>query len=178
MEFRRSRVFQPRNGLGQVPLVLGPSSWMGPAASPVECPPGKVPINVGGRITCAEPGEYPLSAEYGAMRPIGAFGGFGMAPSAPIGSAGMGPSNVPVTMGNRAMLGQVRMAGRPAPPRSRALGQALRCWATEDGGTVCSDGLYHLPGCPHAPPVTEAEIRPTPPGAAVAHATGKSPVPA
>jgi hypothetical protein len=48
------------------------------------------------------------------------------------------------------------------------MGQALRCWQTEDGGTVCSDLKYHPPGCPSAPPVTESQVLPTPPEAAMA----------
>ncbi len=51
---------------------------------------------------------------------------------------------------------------------SRHLGQALRCWRTHDGGTVCSDLMYYAPDCPETPPLTEAETLPTPPEAAAA----------
>ena len=49
-------------------------------------------------------------------------------------------------MRNRAFLGQVKLVGHPSFPTSRALGQATKCWRTVDGGTVCDDGLYYLPG--------------------------------
>lgn len=52
--------------------------------------------------------------------------------------------------------------------RPRGLGQALRCWRTQDGGTVCSNMLYYAPNCPTAPPVTEAQTAATPPEAAAA----------
>lgn len=45
------------------------------------------------------------------------------------------------------------------------LGEALRCWKTQDGGVVCSDLMYHPPGCPSSPAVTESEVLPTPPEA-------------
>jgi hypothetical protein len=56
--------------------------------------------------------------------------------------------------------------GRSAYGWYRALGQALRCWGTEDGGTVCTDLMYYAPDCPTAPAVTEMETLPTPPEAA------------
>ena len=88
--------------LGQIPIV--------PEA---QCPPGKELYNVAGSLLCVEKGKFP-PATYSGARPIGAFGGFGMAPSAPFGTAGMGPSSVPVTLdGPRAMLGQVRLVRRP-----------------------------------------------------------------
>lgn len=52
--------------------------------------------------------------------------------------------------------------------RPRSLGQALRCWRTQDGGTVCSNLLYYSPNCPTAPPVTEAATATTPPEATAA----------
>lgn len=52
------------------------------------------------------------------------------------------------------------------------MGQALRCWKTADGGTVCSDLKYHPPGCPTAPAATESEVLPTPPEAATATCGG------
>lgn len=50
------------------------------------------------------------------------------------------------------------------------LGQVppLRCWQTQDGGTVCSDLMYHPPACPTSPVVTESEVLATPPEAAQA----------
>lgn len=88
--------------LGQIPI-----------APEAVCPPGKVLYNVGGSLMCVEPGKFPPQT-YSGSRPIGAFGGFGMAPSAPFGTEGMGPSSVPVTLdGRRAMLGQVRLVRRP-----------------------------------------------------------------
>lgn len=87
--------------LGQIPI-----------APEAVCPPGKVLYNVAGSLLCVEPEQFP-PATYGGARPIGAFGGFGMAPSAPFGTTGMGPSSIPVTMGGRAMFGQVRLVKRP-----------------------------------------------------------------
>lgn len=47
------------------------------------------------------------------------------------------------------------------------LGQALKCWRTQDGGLVCTNLMYYSPGCPDIPSVTpEPEILPTPPQAA------------
>lgn len=54
----------------------------------------------------------------------------------------------------------------------RHMGQALRCWETQDGGTVCSDLKYHPPGCPSSPAVTESEVLSTPPEAATAACGG------
>jgi hypothetical protein len=48
------------------------------------------------------------------------------------------------------------------------LGEALRCWKTADGGTVCSDLKYHPPGCPSTPAVTESQVLATPPEASQA----------
>lgn len=73
-----------------------------------------------------------------------------------------------------AFLGQVRIASRRPVGGGCAhssmdgpyLGEGLRCWKAEDGGTVCSDFMYHPPGCPTAPAVTESKVLPTPPEAA------------
>lgn len=94
--FNRNQAF-----LGQIPI-----------APEAVCPPGKELYNVAGSLLCVEAGQFP-PAEYSGARPIGAFGGFGRAPSAPFGTTGMGPSSVPVTLGSRAMLGQVRLVRRP-----------------------------------------------------------------
>lgn len=63
------------------------------------------------------PGQYRPTWSFRCIpkggSPIGAFGGFGMAPSAPISAAGMGPSSIPFTMSGRAMLGRVRLVGHP-----------------------------------------------------------------
>ena len=95
-------------------MFNGDSAFLGqvPISPEAVCPPGKVLYNVGGSLLCVKPGEFP-PAEYSGARPIGAFGGFGRAPSAPISSAGMGPSSFPTTLGGRAMLGQVRLVRRP-----------------------------------------------------------------
>jgi len=37
------------------------------------------------------------------------------------------------------------------------LGQGVTCEKTPEGGTVCSDGTYHPPGCPTLPPVRAEE---------------------
>lgn len=58
-------------------------------------------------------------------------------------------------------LGQVRLV----PYQGFRLGQAVRCWKTADGGTVCSDLMYYSPNCPTTPPVTESKVLPTPPEA-------------
>ena len=94
--FNRNQAF-----LGQIPI-----------APEVVCPPGKELYNVAGSLLCVEAGQFP-PAEYSGARPIGAFGGFRRAPSAPFGTTGTGPSSVPVTLGSRAMLGQVRLVRRP-----------------------------------------------------------------
>ena len=93
-------------------MINGPFLGQIPIAPEAQCPPGKELYNVGGSLLCVEKGKFP-PATYSGARPIGAFGGFGMAPSAPFGTAGMGPSSVPVTLGGRAMLGQVRLVRRP-----------------------------------------------------------------
>lgn len=93
-------------------MVNGPFLGQIPIAPEAQCPPGKVLYNVAGSLLCVEAGQFP-PAEYSGARPIGAFGGFGRAPSAPFGTTGMGPSSVPVTLGSRAMLGQVRLVRRP-----------------------------------------------------------------
>jgi hypothetical protein len=49
--------------------------------------------------------------------------------------------------------------------RNLQLGQALRCWRTEDEGAVCSNLMYYSPNCPTTPPITETEILPAPPEA-------------
>lgn len=46
MNTSRSRSFRPVAGLGQVPLVLGPSSWMGPAVPLVPVAPPRGPMIV------------------------------------------------------------------------------------------------------------------------------------
>lgn len=68
--------------------------------------------------------------------------------------------------------GPVRVALGTSPfdprrgPRFITLGsKRLRCWKTEDGGTVCSNFMYYSPSCPESPPVTETEVLPTPPEA-------------
>jgi len=101
MGFRKEEDMSNEPFLGQIPI-----------SPEAQCPPGKVLYNVAGSLLCVDAGVFP-PADYSGARPIGAFGGFGMAPSAPFGTAGMGPSSVPVTMGRRAMLGQVRLARRP-----------------------------------------------------------------
>lgn len=53
---------------------------------------------------------------------------------------------------------------RPTGPR-RWMGQALRCWRTDNGGAVCSDLLYYSPNCPTTPPITETDVLATPPEA-------------
>ena len=95
-------------------MMNGPFLGQVPIAPEAVCPPGKELYNVAGSLLCVERGQFP-PATYSGARPIGAFGGFGMAPSAPIGTAGMGPSSVPVTLDGprRAMLGQVRLVRRP-----------------------------------------------------------------
>lgn len=93
-------------------MINGPFLGQVPIAPEAQCPPGKELYNVGGSLLCVEKGKFP-PATYSGARPIGAFGGFGMAPSAPFGTAGMGPSSIPVTMGGRAMLGEVRLVRRP-----------------------------------------------------------------
>lgn len=93
-------------------MINGPFLGQIPIVPEAQCPPGKELYNVAGSLLCVEKGKYP-PATYSGARPIGAFGGFGMAPSAPFGTAGMGPSSVPVTLGGRAMLGQVRLVRRP-----------------------------------------------------------------
>jgi len=101
MGFRKEEDMSNEPFLGQIPI-----------APEAQCPPGKVLYNVAGSLLCVDAGVFP-PADYSGARPIGAFGGFGMAPSAPFGTAGMGPSSVPVTLGRRAMLGQVRLVRRP-----------------------------------------------------------------
>lgn len=39
------------------------------------------------------------------------------------------------------------------------MGQGATCENTPEGGTVCSDGTYHPPGCPTLPPVRASEAR-------------------
>jgi hypothetical protein len=58
-------------------------------------------------------------------------------------------------------LGQVRLV----PYAGFMLGQALRCWKTDDDGAVCSNLMYYSPGCPTTPPLTEKEILAVPPEA-------------
>jgi len=101
MGFRKEEDMSNEPFLGQIPI-----------SPEAQCPPGKVLYNVAGSLLCVDAGVFP-PADYSGARPIGAFGGFGMAPSAPFGTAGMGPSSVPVTLGRRAMLGQVRLVRRP-----------------------------------------------------------------
>lgn len=55
-------------------------------------------------------------------------------------------------------LGQVRLV----PYAGSRLGQALRCWKTDNGGAVCSNLMYYSPNCPTTPPITETQILPTP----------------
>lgn len=45
------------------------------------------------------------------------------------------------------------------------LGQGLRCWKTDNGGAVCASLMYYSPNCPTTPPITEADVLPTPPEA-------------
>lgn len=53
------------------------------------------------------------------------------------------------------------------PLRRVRLGQDLRCWSTDNGGTICTNSMYYSPKCPKSPPVTEFDrIVPTPPEAA------------
>ena len=60
-------------------------------------------------------------------------------------------------------LGAVAL--RP-PAYSRAsIGQALRCWSTDNEGAVCSNFKYYSPGCPLTPPITESDVLVTPPEA-------------
>lgn len=54
---------------------------------------------------------------------------------------------------------------RLVPYPGYRLGQGLRCWRTQDEGTICSNLMYYSPGCPTTPPLTESEILPTPPEA-------------
>lgn len=64
-------------------------------------------------------------------------------------------------LGYAPLLGQVRLV----PYAGFRLAQALRCWRTEDGGTICTDLKYYSEGCPTTPPITETETLPTPPEA-------------
>lgn len=41
--------------------------------------------------------------------------------------------------------------------RCRYMGQGVTCEKAADGGTLCSDGTYHKPGCPDLPPVRAEE---------------------
>lgn len=41
--------------------------------------------------------------------------------------------------------------------RCAYMGQGVTCENTPEGGTVCSDGTYHPPGCPTLPPVRAEE---------------------
>jgi hypothetical protein len=61
-------------------------------------------------------------------------------------------------IGYAPFLGEVRLA-------RHTLGQALRCWKTDNGGAVCTNLLYYSPDCPTTPPITETKIAPTPPEA-------------
>jgi hypothetical protein len=45
--------------------------------------------------------------------------------------------------------------------RCAYMGQNTVCEKTSEGGTVCSDGTYHPPGCPTLPPI-RAEEAPRP----------------
>jgi hypothetical protein len=55
----------------------------------------------------------------------------------------------------------VRMSGafpyREAEHRCAYMGQGTTCETTPEGGTLCSDGTYHPPGCPNLPPVRAEE---------------------
>lgn len=55
----------------------------------------------------------------------------------------------------------VRMAGifpsSGSPHRCAYMGQGTTCETTPEGGTLCSDGTYHPPGCPTLPPVKAEE---------------------
>lgn len=42
--------------------------------------------------------------------------------------------------------------------RCAYMGQGVTCEKTSEGGTLCSDGTYHKPGCgPNMPPVRAEE---------------------
>lgn len=57
----------------------------------------------------------------------------------------------------------------PSPWRSRfTLGQAVRCWPTDNGGAVCDNLLYYAPKCEKTPPITETEVLSTPAEASAA----------
>lgn len=52
--------------------------------------------------------------------------------------------------------------GSPPPARQEEhrcayMGQGTTCEKTPEGGTLCSDGTYHPPGCPTLPPVRADE---------------------
>jgi hypothetical protein len=55
----------------------------------------------------------------------------------------------------------IQMAGeiRSQEPGHRCayMGQGTTCETTPEGGTLCSDGTYHPPGCPTQPPVRAEE---------------------
>lgn len=62
----------------------------------------------------------------------------------------------------------VQLHGSAPLSRSSAkLGQELlRCWKTDNGGTICSNLLYYSPNCPDTPQVImEGQVLPTPPEA-------------
>lgn len=63
-------------------------------------------------------------------------------------------------IGRAPFLGQVRLVRG-----SLGLGQALRCWKTDNGGAVCSNLMYYSPNCPTTPPLTETDVLATPPEA-------------
>lgn len=55
----------------------------------------------------------------------------------------------------------IRMSGNfpSSEPGHRCayMGQGTTCEKTPEGGTLCSDGTYHPPGCPTLPPVRAEE---------------------
>jgi hypothetical protein len=63
------------------------------------------------------------------------------------------PIPIAVRMGAAAPL--------PAPELHRCLymGQGTTCETTPEGGTLCSDGTYHPPGCPTLPPVRAEDAK-------------------
>jgi hypothetical protein len=64
MNIRRTNPFERPIRLGQVPLVLGPSSWQGPGVTPLYAPPAvHTPVSV-----------PPYYGEWGAMGESGRVG--------------------------------------------------------------------------------------------------------
>ena len=53
-----------------------------------------------------------------------------------------------------AMVRMGAVSIHPEPQhRCAYMGQGTTCEKTPEGGTLCSDGTYHPPGCPTLPPV-------------------------